>query len=553
MATVVDSLLITLGLDSSQVRQGMRQAENTIGASVKTITSTILAPLAAGFAFGSIVGDFVKTGLELRKMSTNLKMNVVDIQAWQGAVRASGEDVGAFMSSLGKIEETLKRVRMSRWGGNFRVMGVQVRDANGQLKDAGQIMQDIAAKADKMDPRRFALYAKRFGFDDSTIRMLQKGSKELGILLGKYKALALTQEDTDIAAQYDLAQFNLSKTFQAVAAIMMRIFVPAITFVTDKMAAFVNFLREHEPFVIAFFATLAAVALPFLAKIAIAAGAALLPFLPLILIVSAIAFLIDDLWTYVAGGPSLFEDLWKEIGTGEEILKMVSDAWADMKAIGTAAWEALGPAAQGFFALMRAAVKPFVSMFQNALKTIKSLFQGNFQEAGKFALDAIMNLGELIVTVLVGALNMVGEAGRKIIPALLQFIVGILNGIVDKVVGVVKDVVKELPDFVKTDSMKEWSEGTTPPGPDPQSDEAQYTYVPGKGLVQGVRPGQAPAQEGAKAGGGTTENTSIDNSTQIGNIAITVTSTDPVGAGNEVKAQLERLANNRNSGVNRGS
>ena len=50
MASVIDALLITLGVDSSGVKSGMAQAENTIAASAKNIMNNILAPLAAALA-----------------------------------------------------------------------------------------------------------------------------------------------------------------------------------------------------------------------------------------------------------------------------------------------------------------------------------------------------------------------------------------------------------------------------------------------------------------------------------------------------------------------
>lgn len=50
MATIVDALLVTLGVDSSGVDKGMAEAQERINSGVKNIVSALTAPLMAAFA-----------------------------------------------------------------------------------------------------------------------------------------------------------------------------------------------------------------------------------------------------------------------------------------------------------------------------------------------------------------------------------------------------------------------------------------------------------------------------------------------------------------------
>ena len=63
MATVIDELMIKLGLDGSGAKKGMKDAENNIKGSMKNITSTLQGGLASvskiftGFG-AALVGAF---------------------------------------------------------------------------------------------------------------------------------------------------------------------------------------------------------------------------------------------------------------------------------------------------------------------------------------------------------------------------------------------------------------------------------------------------------------------------------------------------------------
>lgn len=325
MATVVDALVITLGLDSKGIDAGVQQAQSRISGAAQGIVRAFAAPLASGLALTSIFRNYLATGNEMHKLSQRLKMDVADIQAWGNAVDASGGDIGALQGTLNGLNEKLKMVRLGRWQGEFMMMGISVRKANGDFKDAGDILADLAKVADRMDKRRFEFLARRMGIDDGTIRLLMQGSAAVSTLTSKYKDLALTQKDAENARKFDIALGDLNKTFQAAGAIFMRILIPALKPLVDGFAKFINFLRGHERFIIMFFTGLAAVLTMSLIPALKNLGKAILtnPLVRMVTALLALVAVLEDLYGFVRGDNSAFEQLLKKFGLSAEAIENV--------------------------------------------------------------------------------------------------------------------------------------------------------------------------------------------------------------------------------------
>ena len=328
---VVQALLITLGMDTSGVKKGMGDAESRIKGGMGNIVRSLIAPIAAAASFGALLNNYVQSGDQLYKLSQKLKMGAEDIQAWGNAVESAGGDASAMQNSLNGIEEKLKNVRLGRWSGEFMMMGINVRNANGQIKNAGEIMGDLSRVADRMDPRRFEFFARRFGLDDGTIRMMQKGSAEVEKLTSKYRALALTQRDTETARKFKIAMGDLTKSIQAGFAVIMRATLPALEKFIRGFESVVNFIRRHERFVKVALIGIATAITANLIPAIIKFTAAMLanPIFLIIAAVIALSLAIEDLIGFSEGADSAFGRLLKTLGASEytinETRKLIKD------------------------------------------------------------------------------------------------------------------------------------------------------------------------------------------------------------------------------------
>jgi len=87
MATIVDSLLITLGLDGSDLEKSLSGVEQSIAGWVKSIVADVLDPLASSSAFGALLSEFTDAASALGKV-------------WEDAFRAVGGETPTLQSAL---------------------------------------------------------------------------------------------------------------------------------------------------------------------------------------------------------------------------------------------------------------------------------------------------------------------------------------------------------------------------------------------------------------------------------------------------------------------
>lgn len=328
MATIIDSLLITMGLDGSGVSKGMSQVENRLERGVKNITTNILAPLAGAFAFGALVKNFTGTADSLGILAKHLRSNIQDVQAWGSAVESVGGDAASLHRTMAGLEETLRAAQFGPGSAELRQLGVRTRDANGNLKTSVDILNELAVAAGRVNPEKFERLTDSLGIDAVTIQLLQSGSQKVEALVNKYKDLAYTQKDAGTAREFNRVTGDLNKTLQAGAAIFMRLLIPVLTEAARVTTTFVNFLRRHESFVLLFFTMLASVIALKLTPAIIAMGKAWLanPLVRIAALVLLLAGALEDLWYFVNGGSSAIEKLMRKMGFSAETIEKVRAA-----------------------------------------------------------------------------------------------------------------------------------------------------------------------------------------------------------------------------------
>lgn len=430
MASVIDALLITLGVDSSGVKSGMAQAENTIAASAKNIMNNILAPLAAALAIGSAFKEYLAGAQAVGNLANTLNENQEDMQAWAQAVERAGGDASAFEGSLVSLNS--KMLEFAQTGTSSAApalaqLGISARDSNGNIKSSIDIMQELARVADTMDPARFQALTSSLGIDSGTLLLLKQGSISVDELVARQKLLGVyTAEDSAIATKMGNAIKDLMQVLKSISTVIMRFVLPPLTWLTDKMVKFVLFIREHEVFLRAVIsgiaAVLTAVLLPAMIKIGAAALANPLTwiFIAVAAAVLAVSLLIEDLYVYIKGGKSSLGEFWSMFGSGEEVAAKLSKAWAKLK--------------EFFSSFLDVAVKNFKLL----VKTVANLV--DFVLTLGSYLGYLFNLITSIFTFdgegITKAFEGLGTAGEK------------LKDIFLNIVGCIKDMLLNFLDFV---------------------------------------------------------------------------------------------------------
>lgn len=350
MANIIDSLLIAVKMDNTDLDKGLKQAESKVSSFGDRIKASALAKLGALASVGFItseVKNLTAVADDLGKIADRIGADVPKLQSWATASKLAGGSVQAFYGTAERLGAELQRIAItgkSRLLPFFESMGVATLDATGKAREVFDVLTDVAGAVEGMDRQTSAGMLKRLQLDEGTIGLLQMGKKGMQDLIRYERELGVFQkEDTVIAANYNDAMDRLTRTMNMSFLPVMRLFAPVLTEAAKAMTSAFAFIQKHSlAFEIA------------LAGIALVIGALVLPSLwslfvaimtnPITWIIAAIVgfiLILEDLYVYAKGGKSQFEDLWKTLGTGEEVMAAIQGAWDFLKAAAQIAWEIL--------------------------------------------------------------------------------------------------------------------------------------------------------------------------------------------------------------------
>ncbi|CAN7373652.1 hypothetical protein LJR220_003331 [Bradyrhizobium sp. LjRoot220] len=222
MPTIIDSLVVELGLDPKKFTAGQRQAldeakklENQQLASAKNIEH---ASSRAGEAIGSVRTEALRlfgalggsaavialatkittADAAVGRLSRNLNMSTETISKWQGVARIFGGDAATMAQTFTTISDAVEGFKIGKISpliADFRALstaGGTIIDVN---KGVDQTLLDISANLKKIhdtDPARAGLMGRIIGLDPGLYDLLVKGPGATQQMLDKVKSLGIT-------------------------------------------------------------------------------------------------------------------------------------------------------------------------------------------------------------------------------------------------------------------------------------------------------------------------------------------------------------------------
>lgn len=229
MPTIIDSLVVELGLDPKKFTQGQKDAlaafkktaeesrtrakeiESHLSNVQQGVTSLTrraagyLALIAGGFGLKELIFYLVKTDAETGRFAKTIGTSSTTLAAWRGLAILSGGSAEAFTSSISGLVQQFQQFALTGDSSvlpYFRALGINISDADGKMRPFNDILLDIADSFSKMDPSRAAAFGKAFGFDDATISLLLRGRAAVEAMLETQKKIhAVTKENTDAAEE----------------------------------------------------------------------------------------------------------------------------------------------------------------------------------------------------------------------------------------------------------------------------------------------------------------------------------------------------------------
>ncbi len=267
MATIIDALVVTLGLDPKAFKQGAKETGEALDKTRKTadkagqgieasakkgadavtaLRNQVLRTAAVFVGLGAIKNFFestTKADAATGRAAQTMDVSAKGLSQWEQVAERAGLSGSAVASGMNGLADSLQRFALTGEGGDtfrfFRSLNVLLSDLKtGKMRDVRDIMLDVAERFQGMDPARAHQYGVGMGFNEDQIALLLKGRVALQKQLDETASTALNDDDVENAKARNKAWQALAQTFGRIARDILNTVTPAIV-------GLLNFIREH--------------------------------------------------------------------------------------------------------------------------------------------------------------------------------------------------------------------------------------------------------------------------------------------------------------------
>ncbi|HDC4544037.1 TPA: hypothetical protein O8T97_001062 [Enterobacter cloacae] len=282
MPTIIDSLVVTLGLDSSGFKKGQTEVKKGLDDTRKNADQTAKDMEAAGKRAASffssirtellaLVGvtlsaqgiktfitnmtsDLMRLGIESRALDISAK----SLDGWERAAAAAGSTAERMAGTLGNFQKTLTNIRTGGgqedplFGALASFAGATGANFDYQNDNAEKIMRKIASNWGKLSKDAQRRFGGMFGFDNATQQGLANGS-----LVQDSDRFAKISRATDEATRKAL-EFNrrleqMKQNFAAASQVLYEALIPYIEKLIPLIEKFGIWISTHGPEISKFF------------------------------------------------------------------------------------------------------------------------------------------------------------------------------------------------------------------------------------------------------------------------------------------------------------
>lgn len=274
MATVIDALVVTLGMDLSLFKKGQKDAGDStkkfaseqeasakkVVAQAKVMTDGFrsvrnellgLFAIAVGAnGFKDFITSQVKGQAALGYTAKNLSMSARDLDAWGKTVKTVGGTAEGFQSSLQGIASGIEAFKLGEDSpvvSMFRSIGVNIGDAAGKVRPFQDMLLDVADALQRFDAQDQIRIGQGLGIDSDTLNLLRQGRGAVQALYDQmYKASGVTEESTKRAQEAQRVWGEFTGQVSGVGQSVFEALVPALIEATGKLKDFGVWVNENR-------------------------------------------------------------------------------------------------------------------------------------------------------------------------------------------------------------------------------------------------------------------------------------------------------------------
>ncbi|WP_454259519.1 phage tail tape measure protein [Pseudoxanthomonas mexicana] len=243
---VIDLLLRTgsFETDSKRAEKRLKEFQKEAVAAGKALGA---GAAVAGAALAAVTWDAIQFADQLDEVSNRLGISTETLSGWGYAAKMSGTDLESLTSALPKLSKTLASAadEGSRAAQLFDALGIDAKDAAGNLRDVEDVLPEIADrfKALKNDTTEAALAQELFGRSGAEmLEFLNRGSAGIEELTDRAARLGIvvSGETAASAAALNDRLDDLKAISTAFGLEIAELVVPQLTRLTDWL------IESHE-------------------------------------------------------------------------------------------------------------------------------------------------------------------------------------------------------------------------------------------------------------------------------------------------------------------
>ena len=318
------------------------------------------------------VSDFAAKADTFGQLAQNAGVATDTLQDLTNAVEHWGGSAEGAAASVSMLSDSLTDISKGGDGGGLKDITAKMGIST-NVGSVDEFFENVAAKMDTLKTQAEKVQlGHELGLDDGTIQMLSQGldgyKKQLENI-SKYRVF--TKDDISNSRQFEMTMRDIRMGTAAIGANLAQLLLPVISKLAVGVKNVIDFFVKHSPFIKALLTLIGITFLPLIITNVAKLGWELLkwvmfnPILAAIAVaIMLIAALIDDLYTWLQGGDSLFGKFWEALfGPADKAREFFASLVDDIKK----SFEV------GFMV-------GIVSIVQNAAKIIEHVFKNLFKK-----------------------------------------------------------------------------------------------------------------------------------------------------------------------------
>lgn len=431
-------------VDTQKADASMQGLLKTVNASIKSFAAFTGLLLGAS-GLSKLATDAAKANRELDTTAKNLGMARKELSAWQGAAEMAGESangMSGYMKTLSGDMQSLIMMGDTSVLPYFNALGVSLLDSTGKARKLDDVMLDLADRFSTMDRTKAYTLAQQMGIDEGTFNTLSRGRAEMQRMLDIQREMYHSSEaDIENSRKLTEARAVLNAQWESLKLMIGNALIPAVTFLTEVVSKFVGFLVKHEHVTKGVFLGIATAIGVFLIPMLMTATAAVFafiaPFTPLIAAVvglgAAFGLLYDDYKTWAEGGKSLFD--WGKFTSYINGSKVSTDSLGKSFIYLTTGYTSWSEAANGMLDWMR--LKGFIDGNAVSVGSLMNGFKNLASELSDGLMPYLMDIVEIFNRLKDGDFSGAGEAVKVAFNRRWEAVKSFAGGAWDRITGTV--------------------------------------------------------------------------------------------------------------------